>query len=99
MLEVNTDFLEKELNVIKYVDAHYGEDMAAINTVEEVGKRVSTAALYMSVSGLIVGAIGYFTKRLTRKAAKELYSNMDKDQELQNLFKELDDARNELYSE
>ena len=99
MLEIKTDFLEKELNVIKYVDEHYGEDMAAVDTFEEVGKRVSTAALYMSVTGLIVGAIGYFTKRLVRKAEKELHANMDNDQELQKLFKELDDARNELYSE
>lgn len=98
MLEIRTDFLEKELNVIKHVDEHYGEDLAAVDMVGEVGKRVSTAALYLSVSGLFVGAIGYFTKRLARKAAKELYENMDNDKELQELFKELDDARNELYS-
>lgn len=98
MLEIKTDFLEKELNVIKYVDEHYGEDMQAVDMVEEVGKRVSTAALYMTVSGLFVGALGYLTTRLARKAEKELHANMDNDQELQELFKELDDARNELYS-
>ena len=98
MLEIKTDFLEKELNVIKYVDEHYGEDMQAVDMASEVGKRVSTAALYMTVSGLFVGAIGYLTKRLASKAEKELHANMDNDQELQELFKELDDARNELHS-
>lgn len=98
MLEVKTDFLEKELNVIKHVDEHYGEDLAMIDSTEEVGQKIVKSAVYLSVASFIVCGIGVLTRGLAHKAAKEVYQNMDNDQELQELFKELDDARNELYS-
>lgn len=98
MLEVKTDFLEKELNVIKHVDEHYGEDLAMIDSTEELGQKIVKSAVYLSVASFIVCGIGVLTRGLARKAAKEVYQNMDNDQELQELFKELDDARNELYS-
>lgn len=98
MLEVKTDFLEKELNVIKHVDEHYGEDLAMIDSSEELGQNIVKSAVYLSVASFIVCGIGVLTRGLAHKAAKEVYQNMDNDQELQELFKELDDARNELYS-
>lgn len=98
MLEVKTDFLEKELNVIKHVDEHYGEDLAMIDSAEELGQKIVKSAVYLSVASFIVCGIGVLTRGLVHKAAKEVYQTMDNDQELQELFKELDDARNELYS-
>ena len=98
MLEVKTDFLEKELNVIKHVDEHYGEDLAMIDSTEELGQKIVKSAVYLSVASFIICGIGVLTRGLAHKSAKEVYHNMDNDQELQELFKELDDARNELYS-
>ena len=98
MLEIKTEFLEKELNVIKHVDEHYGEDLAMIAAADDTGEKIIKTATYLSVAVLIFGTIGHVTRCLARKAAKEIHQNMDNDQELQELFKELDDARNELHS-
>lgn len=98
MLDVKVDFLEKELNVIKHVDEHYGEDLAMVDSAEEFGQKIVKSAAYLSIVSLVICGVGVLTRGLARKAAKEIYHNMDNDQELQELFKELDDARNELYS-
>lgn len=98
MLEIKTDFLEKELNVIKHVDDHYGEDFGMVDSANDFGQKLLNSAVYLSTAGLVVCGLGVMTKVIAGKAAKEIYHNMDNDQELQELFKELDDARNELYS-
>lgn len=98
MLEIKTDFLEKELNVIKHVDEHYGEDLAMVAAADDTGEKIVKSAVYLSLASFVVCGVGVFTRYLAGKAAKEIHQNMDNDQELQELFKELDNARNELYS-
>nr|DAM95179.1 MAG TPA: hypothetical protein [Caudoviricetes sp.] len=99
MSEVKVDFMEKELEVSKYIEEKYGEDLINCGNLDEVGNELKKGAI---LSGIIATAgtliLGSLFKRASKKYTQEIFNLMNNDEELQRMFKEIDDARNELHS-
>lgn len=99
MLEVKVDFMEKELEVSKYIKEHYGEDLLNCSNLEMVGNDLKKGAILSGILALIgTYAMGVLFKRAAKKYTRETFNLMNNDEELQRMFKEIDDARNELHS-
>lgn len=99
MSEVKVDFMEKELEVSKYIEEHYGEDLINCGNLDQVGNDLKKGAI---LSGILATAgtliLGALFKRAAKKYTQEIFNLMNNDEELQRMFKEIDDARNELHS-
>ena len=99
MLEVKVDFMEKELEVSKYIEEKYGEDLLNCGNLDIVGNDLKKGAI---LSGILATAgtfiLGALFKRAAKKYTQETFNLMNNDKELQRMFKEIDDARKELHS-
>nr|DAQ32784.1 MAG TPA: hypothetical protein [Caudoviricetes sp.] len=99
MLEVKVDFMEKELEVSKYIEEHYGEDLLNCGNLEIVGNDLKKGAILSGILALLgTYDMGALFKRAAKKYTRETFNLMNNDEELQRMFKEIDDARNELHS-